>query len=276
MAINDHTALAIAELVFYIPALNIAVFVCFRHGRGRFGPWFFIGNLALIRIVGGILSIVANNNHDLSLIITAAVLNGVGLSLLLLSMLSMLKRVNEGIASGGIPALIFNLLHIPIIVATALAAYGSIKLYGEDVSKHETGRNISRVGIVIFVLVFVFFVVLNAYTFLRSSSVRPGEKRILLATGASLPFIAVRIVYTLLAYFVTGSNTFSLRNGSIAVQAAMGVAEEWVTVILYLAAGILAPKIAREEVRVEQFAWGTQGRGKGDEQEYPLNQYRNS
>lgn len=114
-------------------------------------------------------------------------------------------------------------------------------------------------------VVFIFFVVLNAYTFLRSSSMRPGEKRILLATGASLPFIAVRIIYTLLAYFVTDSKTFSLRNGSIAVQAAMGIAEEWVTVILYLAAGILAPKIAREEVRVEQFAWGTQGRVKADE-----------
>ncbi|KAL9607983.1 MAG: hypothetical protein Q9167_007155 [Letrouitia subvulpina] len=275
MTISDHTALAIAELVFYIPALHVAVFVCFRHGWGRFGAWFFIGNLALMRIVGGILSIVANNNHDLSLIITAAVLNGIGLSLLLLSMLSMLKRVNEGIASGGIPAFIFNLLHIPIIIATAIAAYGSVKLYSEDVSKHEKGRNLCRVGIVIFLLVFIFFVLLNAYTFLRSSSVRPGENRILLATGASLPFIAVRIVYTLLAFFVTGSNTFSLRNGSIAVQAAMSVAEEWVTVILYLAAGILAPKIAREDVRVEQFAWGTRGSGKVDDQEYRLNQYRN-
>ena len=86
----------------------------------------------------------------------------------------------------------------------------------------------------------------------------------------------MRLLYALLSYFVTGSNTFSLQGGSVAAQATMSVAEEWIAVILYLTAGVVAPVIGREQVRVNQFSTETgavRGKALDASSQYPLNEH---
>lgn len=93
MILNDHGKVSIAELVFYTPALVVSLWVSHRHGFGRQAGWIFLAILAIIRIVGGSMQLASLSMHEIWPVATAAALNGVGLSPLLLAMLGILKRV---------------------------------------------------------------------------------------------------------------------------------------------------------------------------------------
>ena len=226
-----------------------------------------------MRIVGNAINIDAYSNNNHTEFQIAAILSGVGLSPLLLAMMGMLKRVSEGIVNG-VPASFFNLLHIPIMLGLILAAVGSSKLYSTDVSKHHNGQTLARAGIVVLVVAFIGLVAVTVYTMIQLSKIKHGERRILYAAAASIPFIGVRLIYALLAYFDTSSKTFSLLGGSIWVSAFMSVMEEWITVILYLAAGLLAPVISRKEVQAPQMSW-PMGRSGNQQGGYRLAQPQN-
>jgi len=68
-----------------------------------------------------------------------------------------------------------------------------------------------------------------------------GERRILLAVLAALPFIAVRLLYSILSNF-SNNTTFSLVNGNAFVQLAMATAEELVVVVIYTIMGLTLAK----------------------------------
>ena len=92
--ISSKEALAIAEIVFYVPALVVAVLVCLRHGFGREFGWFSLLLLAVVRIIGSACEVAAaSTTVDRDVVITAIVLASGGLATLLLAMLGILKRV---------------------------------------------------------------------------------------------------------------------------------------------------------------------------------------
>ena len=91
--INDRGGLAVAQLIFYIPALVIAVIVARKHGFGRSSGWFFLIILGVSRIAGSIAQIVAvNEPTNESAQIAAGALSSVGFSTLLAAQLGLLKR----------------------------------------------------------------------------------------------------------------------------------------------------------------------------------------
>ena len=67
------------------------------------------------------------------------------------------------------------------------------------------------------------------------------DKRIFYAVILALPFIFVRILYSMLAVFLTHQTTFTLVNGNAVAQLCMATLEEMVVVVVYLGAGITAP-----------------------------------
>lgn len=91
--ITAREGLAIGTLIFYFPALFVASFVAFKHGFGRQAGWYFLIVLSLCRIVGSICGIVSESRPSTGAITAFVVLSGVGLSLLLLTVLALLKRV---------------------------------------------------------------------------------------------------------------------------------------------------------------------------------------
>ena len=60
----------------------------------------------------------------------------------------------------------------------------------------------------------------------------------LYAVLLALPFISVRILYSMLAVFLTNQTTFALVNGSAIAQLCMATVEEMIVVVLYLGLGI--------------------------------------
>ncbi|KAL8720860.1 MAG: hypothetical protein Q9225_002339 [Loekoesia sp. 1 TL-2023] len=251
MTLPDGSRLAIAELVFYAPALILSGFVNVRHGFRHELGWFYLVLLSIIRLVGNSMDIAANSENNVDLFTGAAILNGVGLSPLLLAMTAMLKRVNKDLLPGPLER-ILNLIRIPILVTLVLTAYGSSKLYGEvSPSDYKHGENIARAGIIVLLLSFGLLTLITAFSFPHRRQIRTGESVMLYAVAVSVPFILLRLIYSTLVYFDTHSKTFNLTGGNIWARAFMSVVEEWITVILYITAGLMAPKIAQGEKEMQ-------------------------
>lgn len=99
MSLNSHGDLAIVELIFYTPALALALWVAGRHGFGRQAGWIFLAVLTLVRIIGSAMLLASEHKPSTALITGAAILDGVGISPLLLAMLGILKRMFGSLSS---------------------------------------------------------------------------------------------------------------------------------------------------------------------------------
>ena len=93
MTVNSREWLAIAQLIFYIPALPIAIFIASRHGFSRQGGWIFLVILSLLRIIGASTGVAEQISPSTGLFTATVITSSVGLSPLLLAMLGMLGRV---------------------------------------------------------------------------------------------------------------------------------------------------------------------------------------
>lgn len=91
--VSQRGGLAIAHLIFYSPALVVAVTVAIRHGFNRHAGWYFLVLLSVMRIAGASCQLAADSSPSVGIIIAAAVLSAVGLSPLLLAMEGLLQRV---------------------------------------------------------------------------------------------------------------------------------------------------------------------------------------
>ena len=130
-------------------------------------------------------------------------------------------------------------------MALILAAIGVSDEFSDEASTISTGKNLYHAGIIIFAVVYLVQAGITIISFIGIRDMPQGEKRILIAVGCSLPFLLVRIIYTILVAFDTNSATFNIISGNALVQGFMSTMEEFVTVGLYLAAGLMAPKIAK-------------------------------
>lgn len=74
------------------------------------------------------------------------------------------------------------------------------------------------------------------------NSIPEGERRILFGVLLALPFIFIRILYSILADFLHNS-TFMLFNGSATAQLCMAIIEEMIVAIAYIAVGLTASSI---------------------------------
>ena len=93
MTVTSREGIAIAQLIYYVPALPVAIFVAVKHGFSRQGGWVFLILLSLLRIIGGATGIAEAISPSTGLFIATIITSSIGLSPLLLTMLGMLARV---------------------------------------------------------------------------------------------------------------------------------------------------------------------------------------
>lgn len=127
-----------------------------------------------------------------------------------------------------------------IAVGTILAIVGATR--GNKNPSSPTVE--SEVAVVLYVVAFAavaFVLLLSA----PSTSLVPEAERIIVpAVGLALPFIAVRVLYSLLLVFVH-SGVFVKIGGPVAVRVGMAVVEEFVVVAIYLFLGFRLPKLEK-------------------------------
>ncbi|KZF21816.1 hypothetical protein L228DRAFT_269270 [Xylona heveae TC161] len=246
MTITTRGRLAIAEIVYYAPALVLAVIVMLRHGFRRQLGWIYLAILALVRIIGSSMQIASEQDpSNTGLITTAAILSSVGLSPLLLAMAGLLKRVDDSLPSSHrLPGRTFTLLHIPTLVALILAITGGSEESSSPTSNNG-GRKFMKIAIIIFLVVYVIQSALTFLTLFKLRHVPQGERKLVYAVTGSIPFLAVRLLYSLIGAFESPTKlTFNTVVGNVFVQAFMAVLEEFVIVAMYLAAGLLVAKLS--------------------------------
>jgi len=71
----------------------------------------------------------------------------------------------------------------------------------------------------------------------RYSLVEKGEHRLIIAVAISVPFILIRLIYSLLVVFANNRH-FNIVTGSVTINLVMAVLEEFVVTILCISVGL--------------------------------------
>ena len=149
---------------------------------------------------------------------------------------------NKFISGTALRIRLLEMLHLPIMLALILAVVGGTRISSSDSSKHSSGESFVKAGAIIFLISFIAIVAFAVLTMTDSRNLPQGERRILYIVLASLPLLAVRLLYSLLVDFAN-NNTFSIVNGNPTVQLCMAIIEEFIVTVLFLVAGLVAPTL---------------------------------
>ncbi|MCJ1403599.1 hypothetical protein MMC11_006822 [Xylographa trunciseda] len=263
--------IAIVELCVYIPILPLALIVVFRHGWRKQLGWIYLAIFCLVRIAGGGFKIASVRNPDNSTDLEwSFILQSVGLSPLLMATMGLLKRITDQVSETIPPnqdsynntamagfisqsrvgniitkratavsrrSRVIQIAQLPTMIALILCVVGGVDQASSDVSEHSTGQTYTKVGVAIFLVIYVLLFGLTVITAADLGNAPRGEKRIYFAVAATLPLLAVRLLYSILAAF-TSISSFSIANPDPWVQLFMAVVEELLAVILYTLAGL--------------------------------------
>ena len=236
-AITYSDAIAIAQIVYYSPALLASIFICVRHGFAKASGWFFLILFCLIRIIGASAELSTITNPTSTAITIALVCAIFGTSPLLLSSLGLISRIYYSILenwSFAFQFFIIRAIQIPATIALILCIVGATSVKNPIEIESNT---LVHVGIVLFLLVYIIIVALAGVAMCYRKRVPGEEKIILTAVVLALPVIFVKILYAMLLAF-SGNSNFSLVGGSKTIQLCMSVLEEMVVVLLYILAGL--------------------------------------
>lgn len=133
-----------------------------------------------------------------------------------------------------------QLLQLPAMVALIIGIVGGSDLTDRSIAAQNTGQKLIKAALIIFVVIYICLFLLVAKSTSEKERLPPGEKRVLLALIFALPFLGVRLLFSILEYFSTIS-TFSPIGGNVLVRAFMANLEEILIVMGYTLAGILVP-----------------------------------
>ena len=269
---NSAGGVSVFELLIYFPALIVAAIVCSRHGFGRASGWVFTLILCLVRIIGACCQLATYSGESTGLIEAIIILESVGISPLLLATLGLLSRAvdSAGPNSGHFKAIHFRLLQLLITIGLILAIVGGTN------STSSTGvytpQPTRMAGDGLYLVAFGARSFVGLVTLSSLSNAPAEDRRLVWAVLAALPFIIVRIIYSLITVF-TSNSQFSLLTGSVIIHVFMAILEEMAVVVIYLAVGWLTPALpASAKGPVASRAWkmplngagnASQGRGQG-------------
>ncbi|KAJ5493550.1 hypothetical protein N7463_009637 [Penicillium fimorum] len=263
MAVVTAEHVAIAKLIIYIPTALLTIWVVLRHGFHKQLGWIYLSIFSGIRVGGAVMEILNTKNpsnaNDKE---WTLILQSVGLSPLLLSTLGLLKRVFDEtsqhvpsspdskrniflqiFASFGITGRlkIVQLLHLPALIALILAISGGTDQASSNISDHASGKTKTRVAVILFLAIYVAACTLWTITVRDIGIMVSSQNRIFFCVLLALPFIAIRILYSLISDF--GNNhQFSIVDGDTRIQLVMATLEEFVVVLMYTVLGLITPK----------------------------------
>jgi hypothetical protein len=263
--ISTPEAIAIAELCVYSPIFLLTFVIVFRHGFKRQSGWVYLAIFCIVRIAGAALKILsAKRPQSIDDAEWAAILQSVGLSPLLLTTLGLLKRITDLVttrvraegtnivmtgAGGKIGNLIakrataaslrsriIQLSHIPIVIGLVLCIVG-----GTNTGDAKKGMTFTKVGIVIFLVFYIVLAILVAVTARDISNAPRGEKRLYWVIVAAIPFLGVRLLWSLIEVF-GHDKKFSITGGDPWVNFGMAIVEEFIIVCMYTLLGLTLGK----------------------------------
>jgi len=121
------------------------------------------------------------------------------------------------------------------MIALILCIAGGTDEAGSEVSE---GKNLMKVGIAIFAVIYVLLFALSVITMKDVGNAPREEKRIYIVVLIALPLIAVRLLWSILSAFGHSSD-FSLQSPKPLIQLFMATIEEFIVVVCYTTVGLI-------------------------------------
>ncbi|PVH77620.1 hypothetical protein DL98DRAFT_573643 [Cadophora sp. DSE1049] len=265
--VHTEEAIAYAEICVYVPVFILTLIVVFRHGFKKQLGWIYLAIFCVIRIAGAGFKIDESKSPDKTNTEWSGILQSVGLSPLLMASLGLLKRVTDEVSNhvrsqsnafaggSGIAGLItkratansrrsriIQVMQLPTMIALTLCIIGGTDQADSSPSEIKTGKKYTKIGIIIFLFVYLLLSSLVVITMKDIGNAMKGEKRIYFAVLCALPFLAVRLLWSLLSAFSHNTDFSLTGSGKPLIQLFMAVVEEFVIVCMYTLAGLAAHK----------------------------------
>ncbi|KAF1937818.1 hypothetical protein EJ02DRAFT_514947 [Clathrospora elynae] len=237
--LTSRDTVSVIELVFYIPAALLSIFLLTKHGFKSSRVWLYTLILCTARIIGAICQFLSHNNPSQGLIEAILIIDSIGISPLLLATSGLLRRFVEGTKMSifGRP---FHILRILTLVGLILAIAGgtSINLQSNAAIQIPTT---SRVAIILYIVAYIGIVFIFSISVKYVSVTPKTERRVPVAIVIALPFILVRLVYSACTVFLH-NHTFSVLAGNVAVWVVMSVVQEFIVVGIFIVLGFFVDK----------------------------------
>jgi len=241
MGLSPSEDLDIAELVFFAPAILIAGFVVYKHWHQRNIGWLSLVFISLFRTVGAATGIANVHGPSRGLLITSDVMQNFGLISLLMACSGLSRHIYESMSSSKIPARLFHLAHSTLVAGLIMSIVASTDIFSTIPPHQSHGKTLLRAAEALFLAVFIFIVLTSLRGVIFIGRVTQSERRLALGVAASLPFLGVRIIYSLLTVYLDKPKYFSSyspEKTAVIVHALMGVLPELIIVGILLFVGI--------------------------------------
>jgi hypothetical protein len=136
-------------------------------------------------------------------------------------------------------------MKLPVLLAAILAIVGGKASITDD--NRYVPQTTLKVGVILYVVALLLIILIAVICLGKLSNNGPkGGRTLVWATVAAFPFIAVRLLYSILTVFSHLSN-FRPFTGSVLVQVFVSLAEEFVVVLMYLVVGWMTQKRVKGE-----------------------------
>ncbi|KAH8588185.1 hypothetical protein B0O99DRAFT_477940, partial [Bisporella sp. PMI_857] len=251
MTFTYRNGVSVAELIVYVPCLAVALLLMFRHGFAKSAGWYFLVIFTLARIIGPCMQLATiSDPTNVSLYTGYTILQNVALSPLQLAALGLLSRLLESINKSKHTLLntrMLKFIELVVLVGLILGIVGGINA-GSDYQ--TTGiykvSSLSKTGTILFAASYIAIVAFTLIISFSISHAEAGEKRILVAIASSLPFILVRLIYSIMSAF-SHNKHFSIMNGSVTVLLCVALVEELIVVLIYETMGLTLRKVVKAQ-----------------------------
>jgi hypothetical protein len=130
------------------------------------------------------------------------------------------------------------------IVGLALSIAGSVKaIPTNSASEISDGVTLRKVGTILLLVVYITNACIIASIIPRLHKIWDGDRKLFYAVTAALPFLAIRVIYSMCISFDSHSKTFNSFTPSVYAQAFMQIVMEFFVWALLLAAGLASPSM---------------------------------
>jgi hypothetical protein len=249
MGLNFRDGVSILKLAIYSPYLFASIYVCFKHGLMKGSGWIYLSIFCLLRIIGASAQLASISSHSTTPYTIAAVCDAIGLSPLLLASLGLISRAYYSMLNSPWKGMLLSMtvLRVPQIITTVAGILCIVGATSANTIADFTKESTVHIGVILYMVSFGLLLILTLAAGATYLKIRHGEKALILAVLSSLPFILVRLLYTLIACFAHNASNFNLVTGSVAINLVMAVIEEMVVVAIYTITGIKTPVVPKEQ-----------------------------
>ncbi|TWU74123.1 hypothetical protein ED733_005258 [Metarhizium rileyi] len=256
--VNPHISLGVAQTVFYLPMLPLAIWLMVRNGkiRPRMAWWPLIP-FTLMRLAGGpvVIAMVAHMQRhdgepDVGLAIAATILLNVGVVPLIVADLGLTRIILlDNFGDGAFTHRITVGLRLAFVAAVALLGAGGGIGSQPDPGLVHTGHTLVLAGYIVFAVELAVLTSMQVYYHARRSGLRPSGHQVLRGALLASPFIMVRTVYGLVesAHAQDARTLWNPVSGFPATSSAvlfalMALVTEYIALVVYLWSGFsIAP-----------------------------------